>query len=301
MSHLYIILFAFSFLLPEIRNPFVIHTKGYVKKDFTITFNLTQPDTTFFLSKELYEISGLSMAPEGNLISIDDEKGIYFYLNPYTGKITGSHHFGKDDDYEAVATAGDYFYIAESNGNIKKINYQENKKVDEYSTFLSKRNDVEGACYSREHNYILLACKEELEEADDYVKGVYAFDIDNEVLLRDPFITINLKEDLKGLVPYKLSNNIFIRLGTAERIRSFAPSAIDIDPCTGNYYILSSRGRLLLVLDPSGKAEALFFLPQKTFGQPEGLCFDSFGNLYISNEARGRKANLQYFSRLDNS
>ncbi len=39
-------------------------------------------------------------------------------------------------------------------------------------------------------------------------------------------------------------------------------------------------------------------LDKKTFRQPEGICFDPEGNLFISNEGQGGKANILIFKYL---
>lgn len=291
------ILFFFAILVNSGISQPLEFNKGFARNNFQIPFDLSSPDTLFTLSRQLYEISGLSMHPNGNLITINDEKGEYYILDPLSGKILEEYDFGKKDDYEAVATVDNILFIVESNGNIKKIDLLQNKKIDEFDTYLSGRNNVEGACYYPETNSLLLACKEEMENEDDYKRGVYSFNLANEKLDEKPFVVLDLREQIQELKPYKLSNNIIIRLNTSQRIRSFAPSAIDIDPCNGDIYILSSRGRLLVVLNYLKELEAVYFLHHRYFGQPEGLTFDRDGNMYISNEARSRKANLQFFER----
>ena len=53
-----------------------------------------------------------------------------------------------------------------------------------------------------------------------------------------------------------------------------------------HYYMTSAKGNLLLIIDRSGSILHIDKLPKSLHRQPEGLCFDEQGNLYISNEQK---------------
>ena len=61
-------------------------------------------------------------------------------------------------------------------------------------------------------------------------------------------------------------------------------SALTRNPHTGEWYILSSVNKLLVVATPDWKIKSIHHLNSSIFIQPEGLAFDEQMNLYISNE-----------------
>jgi len=75
----------------------------------------------------------------------------------------------------------------------------------------------------------------------------------------------------------------------------FQPSAIAIHPFTGNIYLLSNIGRILVVYSGDGELLDVVYLSKDIFSQPEGMCFDKEGDLYISNEANGLGARILCF------
>ena len=69
------------------------------------------------------------------------------------------------------------------------------------------------------------------------------------------------------------------------RLKEFAPSGIAVHPQTKNLYILSHKGRLLVVMDQQAEIEKIYFLDYNIHRQPEGICFDDQNRLYIGNES----------------
>jgi DNA-binding beta-propeller fold protein YncE len=68
-----------------------------------------------------------------------------------------------------------------------------------------------------------------------------------------------------------------------------------IHPFTRDIYVIASVGKLLVVLNPEGKIKHVIKLPVSVFKQPEGIAFDSAGNLFITNEGRNGKGNILKF------
>ena len=71
------------------------------------------------------------------------------------------------------------------------------------------------------------------------------------------------------------------------RLKSFAPSSISIHPFTNDIFIASSRGSTLAVYNRSKVLVDIIALDNILLPQPEGMCFDQLGNLYISSEGQG--------------
>ena len=55
---------------------------------------------------------------------------------------------------------------------------------------------------------------------------------------------------------------------------------------------------MLVECTPKGKLQKVYSLNYSHFQQPEGISFDINGDLYISNEAKGGKANILNFNYL---
>jgi hypothetical protein len=77
------------------------------------------------------------------------------------------------------------------------------------------------------------------------------------------------------------------------QIPSFCPAR---HPINHDWYILSSVNRSLIQLDGNWKIKGYYQLNPSNFRQPEVICFDSAGNMYISNEGAEGSANIQVFT-----
>ncbi|MEZ4981635.1 MAG: SdiA-regulated domain-containing protein [Saprospiraceae bacterium] len=64
------------------------------------------------------------------------------------------------------------------------------------------------------------------------------------------------------------------------------PSAIAQHPITEEFYILSSVGKLLMVLSAEGEINYIEKLDKKILPQPEGICFEKNGTMWISSEGK---------------
>ena len=256
-------------------------------------FDLSRPSQTLNLEKKLAEISGLTHDDEDNLWCINDEKGNLYQLDN-KGQVQAKIHFGKDGDYESLAHNNGLIYISKSNGTIKVADLQKKRKITEHNTGLDKQDNVEGLYYSKKDKALLIASKTKNSSG---AVSIYGFDLKNKKIEAEPKFTINLIEALDSLVKSKVLPQSMKENKIRSRVKAFGPSGISQDPISQKYYITSSRGRLLTILDDQGKVEYIHLLDEKIFRQPEGISFDSKGNLFISNEARGRVANVLIFER----
>ncbi|MEL6358144.1 MAG: SdiA-regulated domain-containing protein, partial [Bacteroidota bacterium] len=67
---------------------------------------------------------------------------------------------------------------------------------------------------------------------------------------------------------------------------ALGPSAIAIHPKSGQLFVTSSAGRLIVILSQQGEIHHIRRLDKDFFPQPEGLAFAPDGTLYISTEAK---------------
>jgi uncharacterized protein YjiK len=267
-------------------------------------YRLNSPDSDIKLPAILEEISGLSWCSDGSFACVQDEKAIIFKVKPGKKLKISEHKFGKDGDFEDLAIVGKTAYVLRNDGRIYRVKdfKKDDPKVKKYKTGLSKKNDTEGMEYDASSNSLLIACKSSpnLEGGEDH-KGfrvVYRFDLDTKSLDKEPFLRI----DLKNLNNYRdrssftrMSEKLARSLGLVESETSFKPSGISVHPGTGNFYLISSVGKLLVVIDRNGKVIDIHDLDERLFRQPEGICFSPSGEMYISNEGQGGKGYILKF------
>jgi len=275
--------------------------------DFTFGYDLKQPTKSFVLPKSLQEISGISMTKDFNQIAaVQDEKGLIFLLNKETAVIEKEIKFHKAGDYEGIELIGDNAYVMKSTGTLYEVTNFKSKKpvVTEHKYLISKSFDIEGLAHDAKHNRLLVACKENKEGTDQskFHKRIYSFDLDKKTFDSTPVFNISLDQfrifldKYNGIQNFKKINAFFDAEG---KKLALAPSALAIHPLTGNLYLSSSIGKLLIVLDPNGQLLHISKLSKKIFRQPEGICFDKDGTLFVASEGKGGDAKIQQFQYMN--
>ncbi|MEL7219930.1 MAG: SdiA-regulated domain-containing protein [Bacteroidota bacterium] len=266
-------------------------------------YDWEQPDKQFEMDERLVEISGLSMAEGGTyLAAIQDEEGELFLLDPNSGRIVQQIPFWKEGDYEGVEQVGAITYVVKSSGTIYEIEAAgtTEQSVTKYNGFLNSDNDIEGLGYWPQRHQLLLACKaqpgENLDE--NRKKAIYAFDLTSKTFIQEPLL-VSQRDSVENYLRtcpqgpnYAKICDIFAM--DKERF-DFNPAALAVHPITGDFYVTSSKGNLLVVLSSIGGIRQIIKLPKRLHRQPEGLCFDSSGNLYIANEAKKDNPAAIYF------
>lgn len=274
-----------------------------VSEDYTLGYDLTSPNERLKLSKKLEEVSGLSLSRDGQqLVAVEDEHGKIYLLDKKTGEILKDFDFWKSGDYEGVEVVGSEIYVLKSSGTIYRVINpgKEDQTVEKFNGFLDSDNDVEGLAYDPVKHRLLLACKAKAGKGENFQgkKSIYAFDLKTLTLQPEPAFVVSISD-------------IHTYLDTAPAIRkldklaemfkpgselTFAPSAVAIHPITGDIYILSSVGKVLMVINSSGQLQHIEKLRKEVHSQPEGLCFDVDGTLYIANEGKGGRGEILIFN-----
>ena len=264
-----------------------------VTENVKIRYNLKVPTQKFFMPYVLEEISGLSFKAPNTILAVDDESGKLFQYDLDAKKIIHSIGFFKSGDYEGVEIVDDTVFVLKSDGDLFKFKFGDEKKImaEKYENELSSKNDTEGLGYDLNTNQLLIACKEDGGLGDDKIKGraFYSFNIAERELSEKPAFTIGPKE----LKAFWEANRSFDY--EKDRIK-FKPSAIAMHPVSGHLYILSSVGKLLIVVNSSGVIQATYPLSPRVMGQPEGLCFSPSGDMYISSEGEGDRGYILKFT-----
>jgi len=236
---------------------------------------------TVTLPKQLNEISGLAITGDNRLFTHNDEVGTVYEVDLSTGEILNEFYLGKKKikkDFEGIAVVKDSLFMVTSSGVIYKFSYSDDEKNVDYKkfkTFLSAKNNVEGLCYDKATNSLLLACKENAGKNLKEYKAIYSFDLSNYKLQEEPRFLINL-DSLK---------NKF-------NINNFSPTGIEVHPNSGNIFVLSSHEKAIVELSPNGILLNAVKLKSKNRRQPEGISFLSDLTLLISDEGQTKKGKL---------
>lgn len=264
--------------------------------DFQLPFDLSHPTATWPLPVELLEISGLSLSGDGNfLLAVQDETGIVYWINKQTGTVSRNSEFWKEGDYEGIETTPEAVYVVKASGTIYQIRNigESTQAVEKFNTLLNNTTaDVEGLAYDALHKRLLLACKAPAgtEVSDIFERAVYAFYPDSKTLSETPVFRIH-QSDVQAWLQAAANDPATTKIAeyfSKEKKEAFqlAPSSIAVHPITGHIYLCSSGGRLLLVLDAQGTLLHIAKLDKALLQQPEGMCFDKNGDLYLSSEGK---------------
>jgi uncharacterized protein YjiK len=267
-----------------------------VAKDPNVPYQLAQPTTTLTVKQpDLQEISGICFTDDGkNIVTLQDENGILFWLNKENGTIERQVLFKPEGDFEDLAFANGNLYVLRSKGVLSVLeNYEEEAKVKMVSfsaSPLSKTADTEGLCHDAKNNRLLITCKG--ATSDPFKRAVWAFDLATQQYSSSPIFEISLADVQQYLTSQKADKEEFKKFFDQKEIAefNFGPSGIAVHPISGDYYILSSVGKILVVTDEKGKVKGIEKLSKKIHAQPEGIAFDKDGTLYISNEGKNEDA-----------
>lgn len=271
-------------------------------------YNYDAPVLIGNLTAELNEVSGLSFSPDGRkLVVVQDELGKVFYLDAQSGAVASATTFWKDGDYEGVETVGDDIWVVKSTGTLYRIIHpgQPNQTVAKFNTPLTGDNDVEGLAYDATQNRLLLACKRDAKDDGNDKDGryIYAFDLATNTLSEKPVYAIEREAVERFLFscPKTSGHDKLCSFFVKRDEFDLAPSALAVHPITGQLFITSSVGKVMMVLNTNGTIAYLHKLKKTFFPQPEGLAFTPDGTLYISTEAKkdapARVYRLEYRAR----
>ncbi|HET6769496.1 MAG TPA: SdiA-regulated domain-containing protein, partial [Chitinophagaceae bacterium] len=233
------------------------------------------------LPKQLTEISGLSYIDNQRFACVQDELGTIFIYNTATSSLEKEISFGGVGDYEGLAVVGETVWVLRADGKLFEVSNINATKpnVKEYNTHLTIKQDSEGLCYDKKNNRLLVAIKGTELESEDY-KGIYGFDLATKKMDQQPVFKIDLL------------NEIFESNGGKKKKGTINPSGIAIHPLNGDMYITDGRNARLLITDAAGIIKKLYQLNNNEFSQPEGVAFNSAGDLFIANEGTNQSGNI---------
>ena len=267
----------------------ILSCASSAKEENTVKkYTLGKPDK-FLMPESLLEISGITFhkGKSDTVYGIQDEQGRLFRL-AWDEKKQYNAKFGKQGDYEDVTIIKDQVLILKSNGTLFSFpfadaGYEEVDSVKEWKHLLPK-GEYEGMYGDEATGKVYIICKNCPEDnSKDLVSG-YIIQVGDSV-----YQTGTFQVDVKQIKSF-----------TGKVKRGFRPSGLARNPVTSEWFIVSAVNKLLVVTDSDWKIKEACFLNGNIFNQPEGIAFDTEGNLYISNEGDDlSQGNILKFIRSD--
>ena len=272
---------------------------AYKTIDYQLKYNLSDPDEVYLLPEKLKEISGIQVIDSNIIACIQDEEGIIFLFNLKTKKIEKEIVFAEKGDFEDLEIIDDNAFVIQSNGTIFNIKnfLSDNPEVIKIKINLHKGCNVEGLTHIKKGQYLLFACKDAPGIKPNEDKAVYAYNFNNNKLEKEPYLRISnskVEELINQGEGWEITMDLKKFIDGDKAL--FRPSAIALHPFSNEIYLLSSVNKLLCIIDQEGNIINVYPLENKYFRQPEGICFNMKGDLYISNEASGGTANILKFN-----
>ncbi len=279
------------------RNPVDISIE---KSNYEYNFNF--PSNSLILSDDLTEISGLAFDNrDSSLWAVNDEKAFLYRIDTDSGDVIDKIEFGYKGDFEGVVIVEGTAYVSKSNGTLYKYDLQADERGGVITTELGIFNDVEGLTYDESNGCLLIACKGsgKLDYSTEVSqsKSVFSLNVKSEKFIAKPFLAI----DDNTLVEKVKSDSLYLTWGKkkkksmTKRVKKFSPSAIAINPINGDYVILSSVGKLAVILSSDRTLSDIVFLDKNLHKQPEGICFSSEGTMFVSSEGKGLHGRLHIY------
>jgi len=271
--------------------------------DNSFPYQLDEPVEAFELPNKLREISGLGIdATGGYLYAVQDEEGKLFMINTTTGEVEKEEKFHKDGDYEGVEFVDGRVFAIKSSGTVYEVRDfgEKNQEVTKHKFDFSKNSDIEGLGYDKKENRLLISCKGKVGKGEDFKfkKGIFSLSLDSMKMSEAPVYTISVEAVKHFLEVHSTLEKIdkLVKLFQPGEEFIFGPSGLAVHPKTGDIYITSSVGKLLVVLQRDGHIKHMVKLKKKLHEQPEGIVFAQDGTMYISNEGKNSKGKIYKFA-----
>jgi hypothetical protein len=241
-------------------------------------YDITRPQT-IQLGTKLDEISGICWINDSLMLANNDESGRIFAIN--LANLNDLEYrnvkFGEKGDYEDIVKVDSAIYLLLATGKIVKVTDFQNSDIVQ-STVVAElpgiENEFESIYYDKEANSLVMICKDCHKEKNKF-RSAYRFDLAKNQLIDSPYYQIQMDQIRKILDKNEVD---------------FRPSAAAFNPVDQKIYILSSIGKLMVVINKKGKVEQAFGISGIMFPQPEGITFADNGDMYISNEIGSEQA-----------
>ena len=264
-------------------------------------FALHDPDQVIELPEELTEISALTDVDDRTVACLHDEAARLYFIDIHSGKVVREMVFGAPGDMEGLTRVGEEYFALRSDGLMFRMHVKRDELAvtDTFRLDLPNRN-IEGLGWDEKRKLVLISPKDvpKGDKKQRDVRMIHCYDPATKRLCDRPILQLSIgsiieearRKDLK--VPMKRTDK-----GRLVPDMKLKFSSVAVDPVSDHYFLLSAVDRILLIVDRKGEVMALEQLDPKLFEKPEGITFLRNGDLLISNEGKGKKANIVRFER----
>jgi uncharacterized protein YjiK len=242
-------------------------------------------DTSYNLPDKLTEASGLAVAGPDSVFIHNDEYAIVYEFRLGDGKVLRAFALGEptlEGDFEGIAAGQGQVFLVTSDGLIYAfMPGKDGERVPYrvYDSGIGPRCEIEGLSQAPEPDALLLMCKRFRNDNRDALLEAYRWRIGADQAEEQPFLSISLA----GLLKKK---------DRAE----FRPSGLEYYPACQQFYIVSARNQMVLVLDRSGELVAQRKFKPKRHPQAEGITVMPDGRVVLADEgSRSRKGRLAVY------
>jgi uncharacterized protein YjiK len=228
------------------------------------------------LPASLKEISGIAFFPNSDslLMAVNDEQGKLFSIDFYKDSLIGDPiDFGKKGDYEDLAFFSGRWMVLESNGTLHWVLPKGGKKGTQTFSVLPT-GEYEGMSAVGDTLFVL--CK----------------DCKDEIALETTVHKLIFEGDSLSYVCRSVLRGVKKDAGPNQKL---LPSAIAFHPLDKHWFILSHNNAWLMVTDINFQVLERVPLKRSLFEQPEGIAFNSRGDMFISSEGKKGKGYIMKF------
>jgi uncharacterized protein YjiK len=231
----------------------------------------------WLLPAELKEISGLALTADGRLFTHEDQNGKVWEIDYRRGTVVKEFSLGNPaihGDFESIAIVGDKMFLLSSKGKLYEFREGtsgENVAYTIHDTELREVCELEGMASDTTTKSLLLACKHVFEEGLKDSLVIFRWKVDGETArgLDLPRLTVPLAQ-----------------VTGANKWKTLRPSDITVDPQSGNYVLVASREKALIVITSKGVVVLARALPGE-HEQAEGVAITKDSILLVSDEGSG--------------
>lgn len=264
-------------------------------------YNFSAANAKIILPSILDEISGLTDLGPTTIACVQDEHGIVFVYDFVQKKITEKVQFAEDGDYEGITRVANTIYVLRSDGVLFEITRVRKGEVDvvRHVTGIDAK-DNEGLCYDKQKNRLLIGSKSKSGKGKEFQdsRTIHSFDLKTKK--RDEKGSFDLQK--QDVIKFAERNNIAlpskIIKNTGRQVIDFkmGVSGVGIHPITNDFYVLCATDYMMLIYNKELVLKGIHKLDPKNFPQAEGITFFDNGDLFISNEGKGKQPTLLRFN-----
>jgi len=254
-------------------------------------------DGVMELPAVLREVSGVCVVDAHTIACVQDEVGALFFVDLNGVEPLRALPFGEPADWEAVARAGDDWWVLRSDGYLARLGRRDAGLAIVASTWLpGGPREWEALCYDADRSRLLAMPKQGLDDGKEGRDARAIFAIEPRTLEVAP--TPVLEFTRRGLIRQAEARGIELPTRTTDKGKvrvdlGFACSELIALPGKNEFLLLLANDGALVRIDAEGRLLACGSFDRDLLPQAEGMVLLPDGRLLLASEGvagRGRIA-----------